>query len=187
MWYWTRSAAFCAAVARASRTKYLRRMSWVSLIGVVARLLTSIPLASSTIPTQAIDKEFVVYMQQTTMWIMEIDNSKGGLQTPLWKNPDLVAKLDDEVRFHILGMGNFFHTFHLHAHRWLDPGTTNVIDTKTIGPLENHPFVIRAGEGVGAAHWNYHCHVFSHLQAGMMGHFIVSETGGPSIPGDDPL
>ncbi len=138
-------------------------------------------------PINKIDKEYVMYMVQTNFWGLEIDHKNGGLQTPLWVNPTLVAKQNDEVRFHVLGLGSQSHTFHAHAHRWVDPGTTNVIDTKNIGPLERHVFVLKAGEGVGSGDWMYHCHVFSHMQAGMSGIFRVSPEGGPSIPGESPI
>jgi len=141
----------------------------------------------SWIPVKKIDKEYVLYMVKTSFWGLEIDNNKGGLQTPLWVNPTLLAKQNDEVRFHVVGLGSEFHTFHMHAHRWVDQGTTDVIDTKNIGPLARHVFVVKAGEAVGSGDWMYHCHVFNHMRAGMTGIFQVSAAGGPSIPGPSPL
>jgi len=141
----------------------------------------------SWIPVKNIDKEYVLYMVKTSFWGIEIDNNNRGLQTPLWVNPTLVAKQNDEVRFHVLGLGSEFHTFHMHAHRWVDQGTTDVIDTKTIGPLERHVFVVKAGEAVGSGDWMYHCHVFNHMRAGMTGFMQVSPDGGASIPGPSPL
>jgi len=140
-----------------------------------------------SINTEKIDKEYVLYMVETTFWGVEIDNTNGGLQTPLWTNPTLVSKLGETDRFHVLGLGTAFHTWHMHAHRWLEDGTTNVIDTKNIGPLTRHVFAIKAGEGVGTGDWMYHCHVFAHMQAGMTGLYRVTEEGGASIPGPSPL
>ena len=140
-----------------------------------------------TISTDKIDKEYVLYMVETTFWGLEIDHKNGGLQTPLWANPTLQAKLNDEVRFHVIGLGTAFHSFHMHAHRWVDQGTTDVIDVKNIGPLTRHVFTVKAGEGVGTGDWMYHCHVFAHMQAGMTGIFKVTTDGGPSIPGPSPL
>jgi hypothetical protein len=139
------------------------------------------------INTSSIDKEFVLYMVETTFWGVEIDNTNGGLQTPLWTNPTLVSKQGETDRFHVIGLGTAFHTWHMHAHRWLDDGTTNVIDTQTIGPLTRHVFTVKAGEGVGNGDWMYHCHVFAHMQAGMSGIYRVTDLGGPSIPGPSPL
>ena len=141
----------------------------------------------SSLYTSDIDKEYVLYMVETTFWGLEIDNTNGGRQTPLWINPTLVAQQNDEVRFHVVGLGTAFHTFHMHAHRWLDQGTTDVIDVKNIGPLTRHVFTIKAGESVGEGDWMYHCHVFAHMQAGMTGIFRVTADGGPSIPGDSPF
>ena len=35
--------------------------------------------------------------------------------------PDLHAKVGQRVGFHVYGLDNFFHTFHLHGHRWTEP------------------------------------------------------------------
>ena len=72
------------------------------------------------------------------------------------------------------------HTFHLHAHRWVDPGTNNIIDVKQIIPGKTHSFIIDVGDGVGPGQWQYHCHVFAHMEAGMMGAFKVV-SGDPTI------
>lgn len=129
----------------------------------------------SNVKTSDIDREFMLWMHETTFWGQEITNILDGKQTPLWTNPTIGARKGEKVRFHVIGMGTAFHTFHLHGHRWLDPGTTNVIDTVNIGPIYRHTFVIKAGEGVGTGHWHYHCHVVQHMQSGMMGSFLVVE------------
>ena len=126
-------------------------------------------------------------MVETTFWGVEIDHNNGGLQTPLWTNPTLVAEAGEIDRFHIIGLGTAFHTWHMHAHRWLEDGTTNVIDTKTIGPLTRHVFTIQAHCLHLHQDWMYHCHVFAHMQAGMTGIYRVTDEGGPSIPGPSPL
>lgn len=140
-----------------------------------------------------LDKEYVLGMIGSTFWGMEIDRHNGNKQTAEWVNPILVAKQDQKVRFHIISLG-MAHTFHLHAHRWLDPGTTNIIDTKLLDtPSATHSFIVKAGESVGAGDWQYHCHVFAHMEAGMHSIFRVlsnspSETRpNASIPGNSPL
>ena len=114
-----------------------------------------------------IDKDFVLWMQGTSFWGMEIDHNNNGKQTPLWLNPTLKADLGEKVRFSVIGIGSEFHTFHIHGHKWLQDGTTNVIDVQNIGPLTRTSFVIEAGEGVGPGNWMYHCHVFINMEAGM--------------------
>jgi DNA-binding beta-propeller fold protein YncE/plastocyanin len=121
-------------------------------------------------------KQFILFMVGSTFWATEI--SHGGTQTPLWTNPVLGAVEDDIVRFHILSVGPG-HTFHLHAHRWLQPGTSSVIDTKLMENVsDSHTFTIKAGTGVGPGRWQYHCHLFSHMEAGMFGSFRVDAVKG---------
>ena len=146
-------------------------------------------------PTDAadLDKEYIMFMVGSTFWGAEIAN---GTQTPLWTNPVLGATLDDVVRFHILSIGHD-HTFHLHAHRWLDEiapanqGTApNIIDVKILaGKADSHAFTVKAGTGVGAGMWHLHCHVVSHMESGMAGRFRVDEpaaTSGVSVAGASP-
>src|SRR5581483_7216800 len=135
-----------------------------------------------------LSKEFVLFMIGSTFWGQQIDE-KTGLQGPLWTNPMIGATQDDLVRFHILSIG-MAHTFHLHAHSWLQPGTNAIIDTKEmLTPEDTHDFVIKAGDQVGPGEWQYHCHVFAHMEAGMMGMFMVYPKGSPSAnePGASPL
>jgi FtsP/CotA-like multicopper oxidase with cupredoxin domain len=84
--------------------------------------------------------------------------------------PTLEAKVGDRVAFHVYGVDNFFHTFHLHGHRWTDPDGT-IIDNKTFGPADS--FRIEITED-NPGRWFYHCHVFQHLHMGMNGWYLVS-------------
>ncbi len=84
--------------------------------------------------------------------------------------PTLEAKVGERVAFHVYGMDNFFHTFHLHGHRWTSPDGT-IIDTKTFGPAES--FKLEFIED-NPGRWFYHCHVFEHLHMGMNGWYVVS-------------
>jgi len=145
-----------------------------------------------SVDVNTLDKQFVLFMVGSTFWGQEIDANHN--QRPLWTNPKLGADLNQLVRFHILGAAHQ-HTFHLHAHRWLDPGTTDIIDTKLIQPNSPHWFIVEAGDRVGTGDWQYHCHVFAHMEAGMMGEFTVGKVGsntqsiagvGPSVSGGSP-
>jgi FtsP/CotA-like multicopper oxidase with cupredoxin domain len=85
--------------------------------------------------------------------------------------PTLEAAVGQRVAFHVLAIDNDFHTFHVHGHRWKDPNGGKVIDNITLGP----------GDSISAewvednpGRWFYHCHVFSHLHAGMNGWYLVS-------------
>ncbi|WP_373509626.1 multicopper oxidase domain-containing protein [Thiocapsa sp.] len=149
-------------------------------------------------PTNLADlaKQYVLFMVGSTFWVAEIANNT---QTPLWANPVLGATLDDVVRFHVLSIGHD-HTFHLHAHRWLeevapaDQGATpSIIDTKLLsGGADGHAFTLKAGAGedVGAGNWHMHCHIVSHMESGMQSRFRVDEPGavesGVSVAGATP-
>ena len=140
-----------------------------------------------------LDKEYVMFMIGSTFWGAEIVN---GTQTALWTNPVLGAVLGDVVRFHILSIEHD-HTFHLHAHRWLDevaPANQgvapNIIDVKLLaGKGDGHSFTVKAGTGVGAGMWHLHCHVVSHMESGMAARFRVDKPGasaGNSVAGATP-
>ncbi len=84
--------------------------------------------------------------------------------------PTFRANVGDDVAFHVYAIDDYFHTFHLHAHRWTPPTGGPMIDNITLGP----------GDGTTArfiednpGRWFYHCHVFSHLHQGMNGWYIV--------------
>jgi YVTN family beta-propeller protein len=127
----------------------------------------------TSVSASELDREFVLFMVGSTFWGQEIIE---GAQTPLWTNPTLHSDHLDKVRFHILSIGHG-HTFHLHAHRWVDPGTSAIIDTKLMEePSDTHVFTVEAGSDVGPGHWQYHCHVFAHMEAGMHGIFHVGST-----------
>ncbi|MFF8782022.1 multicopper oxidase domain-containing protein [Streptomyces sp. NPDC015140] len=108
--------------------------------------------------------------------------------------PNFEATVGDRVEIVMITHGEYYHTFHMHGHRWADNRTgmltgpedpTQVIDNKITGPADSFGFQIIAGEGVGAGAWMYHCHVQSHSDMGMVGLFLVKKTDG-TIPGYDP-
>jgi len=83
--------------------------------------------------------------------------------------PTFSANVGDDVAFHVYGLDNNFHTWHLHGHRWQEPGGA-IVDNKTFGPGDS--FRVRFIED-NPGRWLYHCHVFSHLHNGMNGWYIV--------------
>lgn len=143
----------------------------------------------SIIPVNSddVDKQFVLFMVGSTFWGTEISGD-GLQQKPLWANPDPGAIENNIVRFHILSIGPG-HTFHLHAHRWLKTDTSEVIDVKLLKEeTDTHSFTVKAGTGVGSGSWQYHCHLMSHMEAGMHGSFKVDPIGGDgaSVVGASP-
>ena len=154
------------------------------------------------IPVEDIEKEFVLWMVSSKVlgtsvfYGMEIDNDVNNdgsattddiRQTPLWTNPPLYATDGAKVRYHVLGIGDETHAFHLHGHRWVEAtgGAADIIDVKEIVPLQRHTFVIEASdngnEHGGTEGWMYHCHVFEHMEAGMTGMMMVVD-GGDTLP-----
>jgi plastocyanin len=149
--------------------------------------------AITAVDRAELDKEYVMFMVGSTFWGAEITNDT---QTPLWTNPVFGAVLTDKVRFHVLSIEHD-HTFHLHAHRWLDEvapanqgDAPNIIDVKLLtGKGDGHSFTVKAGTGVGAGMWHLHCHVVSHMESGMAARFRVDKPGasaGNSVAGASP-
>jgi plastocyanin len=83
--------------------------------------------------------------------------------------PTMRAKVGQDVAIHVIGMDDAFHNFHLHGHRWKDPSGT-WLDTEAMGP--NEAITARFTED-NPGRWLYHCHVFSHQDAGMTGWYVV--------------
>jgi FtsP/CotA-like multicopper oxidase with cupredoxin domain len=109
------------------------------------------------------DKEFVVFLESMKNF-MTINGRAFAGNTPVFH-----AKVGDLVQWDVLALGDEFHTFHLHGHRWQDPDGS-FIDTKTIGPAESFSFRIK--EDVPGT-WLYHCHVEGHMMRGMIGIYRV--------------
>lgn len=114
-------------------------------------------------------KQFTVVFNDTT-----INNVTPG--------PNFTATLGERVEFIMITHGDFFHSFHIHGHRWADnrtglPESPNdrIIDTKTALPGESFGFQVYAGERVGPGQWMYHCHVQSHSDMGMVGVLNVTD------------
>ena len=83
--------------------------------------------------------------------------------------PTLTARVGEDVEIHAFGMDSNFHTFHIHGHRWRDPAGA-FIDNPAMGP--NESVTARFVED-NPGRWMYHCHVFSHQDAGMTGWYVV--------------
>jgi FtsP/CotA-like multicopper oxidase with cupredoxin domain len=112
---------------------------------------------------QAPDREFVVYLS-SHLGFMTIDGRAFVGNTPVFH-----AKVGDVVQWDVLAIGDDFHTFHVHGHRWLTADGPR--DTQVIGPAESYK--IRWREDTSGT-WLYHCHVESHMMNGMIGIYRVS-------------
>jgi len=123
------------------------------------------------IQVSSIKKNFVIYMGDNTFWGTEI--LQDGTQRALWTNPTLKTANGDYVRFNIIALGTDLHDFKLARNSWLDPGTSNLITDKHIGPLENHVFTLKAKLGT----YQYKDLQVSNDLEGMQGLFMVKNAG----------
>ncbi len=84
--------------------------------------------------------------------------------------PGLEARVGERVRFRVIGMGDEFHTFHLHGHRWTLSG--QVADNVMVAPASTATFeFVEDAPGL----WMLHCHVLDHAESGMMQHYLVTD------------
>lgn len=106
---------------------------------------------------------------------------------PQPSNTCFVAEEGEDVEFVVVGIGDEFHTFHLHGHNWADNRTgrltafddqTPLIDNRTLGPGDSFNVRVTAGELVPPGMWMLHCHVQEHADAGMATDFVVLPRGG---------
>ncbi|GHF30708.1 copper oxidase [Streptomyces griseoluteus] len=126
------------------------------------------------------DKQFTIVFNDMT-----INNRTAG------ETPDFEATVGDRVEIIMITHGEYYHTFHLHGHRWADNRTglltgpddpSRIVDNKITGPADSFGFQVVAGEHAGAGAWMYHCHVQSHSDMGMAGLFLVAKPDG-TVPG----
>jgi FtsP/CotA-like multicopper oxidase with cupredoxin domain len=84
--------------------------------------------------------------------------------TPVFK-----ARVGETVQWDVIAIGSEHHTFHVHGHRWRTrDGEPR--DTQTVGPAESLRVRWRERE---PGTWLYHCHVETHMMAGMIGTYQV--------------
>jgi plastocyanin len=126
-------------------------------------------------------------------------------RTYLGNTPTMVAGPNTKMRFGVVGMGDDFHTFHLHGHRWTilgphgnNPGTiqnsiedtpvSQFEDTRLFGPANSFAFFIDEANGFFRAQpapigeWHMHCHVLMHMDTGMMGSLLIVNGGEAAFP-----
>ena len=83
--------------------------------------------------------------------------------------PPFRAKVGDLVRWRVVSIGQEFHTWHIHGHRWL-AADGSLTDNVALGPGMYTTFQFSEG---APGSWLVHCHVPSHLEGGMMARYIV--------------
>jgi manganese oxidase len=83
--------------------------------------------------------------------------------------PTIRARSGQDVAFNVLTLGNEFHTFHIHGHRWLGPHGQPV-DSPNLSSAEGLRARLREDS---PGRWLYHCHVMDHMHHGMVGYYLV--------------
>jgi FtsP/CotA-like multicopper oxidase with cupredoxin domain len=82
--------------------------------------------------------------------------------------PTVRARVGQDVAWHAFGGDAFFHTFHVHGHRWKDP-SGSYVDNPNLGPMNS---VTARWTEDNPGRWLYHCHVGPHIE-GMTGWYFV--------------
>jgi len=117
------------------------------------------------------DREFPVYLGS---FLPQISGRDAIIHTVNGRayagnTPTFRSKVGDDVAFYVIGGSNDFHTWHIHGHRWKDSGGVPT-DCPTVGPDET---VVARFKENNPGRWLYHCHVFTHMDAGMAGWYLV--------------
>jgi FtsP/CotA-like multicopper oxidase with cupredoxin domain len=110
------------------------------------------------------DREYVVVFSPMGAF-QAIDGRAFVGNTPVFH-----SRVGDIVQWDVMGMGSEHHTFHVHGHRWRSADGVER-DTQTVGPAES--FRVRWREEDPGT-WLYHCHVETHMAAGMIGAYQVA-------------
>ncbi len=85
-------------------------------------------------------------------------------------SPHFQARVGDLVRWRVISIGQEFHTFHVHGHRWVAPGGV-LTDNINLGPGTYATFEWKED---APGDWLYHCHVPTHMEGGMVGLYSVA-------------
>lgn len=120
--------------------------------------------------TPVVDREFILcfhdlYEADIPQLSQDFDCFNG--YAFLGNTPAFEAKVGERVRWRIMALGQDFHVFHLHGHRWLYNGRYD--DACILGPSTTLTFdYVEDNPGT----WLYHCHVTEHMMGGMVGTYI---------------
>lgn len=79
------------------------------------------------------------------------------------------AKLGERVRWRVISIGQEFHTWHVHGHRWLDANGA-LTDNIALGPGMYSTFEF---DEENPGDWLVHCHVPTHMEGGMVARYLV--------------
>jgi FtsP/CotA-like multicopper oxidase with cupredoxin domain len=99
---------------------------------------------------------------------------------PYWQAKPLEIALGDTEVWRIVNNTDFSHPFHMHGYFFQVLDENRVPewkDTVNVPTKSELTIAVRFDERPGS--WMYHCHILDHAEAGMMGHLVVRDPGGP--------
>jgi len=94
--------------------------------------------------------------------------------------PAINAKVGEELRVHVINIGDQIHSFHAHNVNHISEGALQ----GRMWPANVLPLLPGAADTLRLTYtkpglWLFHCHVVNHADAGMIGVFVVEEEGSP--------
>ncbi|BBA97548.1 hypothetical protein RVR_3345 [Actinacidiphila reveromycinica] len=122
--------------------------------------------------TPEVDREFVLFFHDlsasdATSLQQDLSLCNGGAF--VGNAPTFTARSGERIRWRVATLGNSFHVFHIHGHRWLRP--TGWTDSEVLGPATTLTVEYREDN---PGDWLYHCHVAAHMMHGMSGVYRVT-------------
>jgi len=121
--------------------------------------------------TPPVDREFVLFFHDVpaadaSSLAQDVALCNGGAFVD--NAPTFTARAGDRVRWRVGTLGNAFHVFHIHGHRWRAP--EGWVDSQMLGPATTLTVEYREDN---PGDWIYHCHVPAHMMRGMAGRYRV--------------
>jgi FtsP/CotA-like multicopper oxidase with cupredoxin domain len=121
--------------------------------------------------TPEVDREFVLFFHDVAAadapsLAQDVALCNGGAFVD--NAPTFTARAGDRVRWRVGTLGNAFHVFHIHGHRW--QAATGWVDSQVLGPATTLTVEYREDN---PGDWIYHCHVPAHMMRGMAGRYRV--------------
>lgn len=122
--------------------------------------------------TPEVDREFVLFFHDVAAGDVpslkqDLSLCNGGAFVD--NAPTFAARVGERVRWRIATLGNSFHVFHVHGHRWRT--AEGWVDSQLLGPSTTLTVEYREDN---PGDWLYHCHVAAHMMHGMAGRYTVS-------------
>jgi FtsP/CotA-like multicopper oxidase with cupredoxin domain len=122
--------------------------------------------------TPQVDREFVLFFHDVSAadapsLAQDVALCNGGAFVD--NAPTFTARTGDRVRWRVGTLGNAFHVFHVHGHRWRT--ADGWVDAQVLGPATTLTVEYREDN---PGDWIYHCHVPGHMMRGMAGRYRVT-------------